>query len=302
MQDYQRNDSKSLLFELDHLTILELQGTAARDVLQGQLTCDVREVDETHMRQGALCNLKGRVLALIDVIQLENIHLILPRDLSAIVTKNLQKAAMLSRVTIQESSSFTLFGFYQTTANLNTPFNWLMPQHRYEFYKYAEGFCYGLSENLSVLVTEREYANSLREIFKATQSLSDSGAWHALCLQAGLLEIYPSTSGLFLPHRINLHHTGQLNFNKGCYRGQEIIARMHYRSTLKHTLKQFKLNSTETLQPGLKIIDPENNQELGELIDFYKISPDTYAITASILFEHPTKVQFSGHQNCCILH
>jgi len=62
--------------------------------------------------------------------------------------------------------------------------------------------------------------------------------------------IYPETSGKFLPHDINLHHLGGIHFDKGCYTGQEIIARMHYRGKLKTHLHKVTIQTNTALKPG----------------------------------------------------
>ena len=293
----------SILYDLSHLTALTLQGEASRTLLQGQLSCDVREVDSQHMRQGALCNLKGRVLALIDVVEFQHMQLILPRALSAFVIKNLQKPALLSRVNLAENPHLHLFGFYHAASDDKTPFNWPMPRERLAFHQFTAGCCWGVNHELSLLLLEQPAAESLRQSDLGQQALHGAQAWHQQLLQAGLFELYPSTSGLFLPHRLNLQHTGQLSFNKGCYKGQEIIARMHYRSTPKHTLKAFQLTSKEPIEAGLKINDPLTQQELGELVDYYPINANAYYVIASMLFEHPLEVQLDGHLHksiiCC---
>ena len=271
------------IYPLTHLTVITLQGQASRDVLQGQLSCDIREVTASQMRQGALCNLKGRVMALIDVLELNGeIQLIVPKALSALVIKSLRTPAMLSRVTLNESDTFELFGC------------WPMPSTRYAVSPHPQGYCYGLSPDLSILLVKTQEIHQL-------QATGNVHEWHLHCLNAGLLSIYPETSGLFLPHRLDLHKTGQLHFNKGCYKGQEIIARMHYKATLKHGVKQFTLHSAEPVHPGLIMLTAGTSHEVGELIDVCALADNHYRITASILFDHPQQIQFQGHQHPCTL-
>ena len=141
-----------LITPLDDLTVIRLEGERSRDLLQGQLSCDVREVTPTQMRQGALCDLKGRVLALIDVVELDTLHLVLPRALAGIVMKNLQKPAMLARVTLQECTALQLLGVFVENQSID------MPSARYAVTSRPEGCCYGLTPQLSIWMVTPEYA------------------------------------------------------------------------------------------------------------------------------------------------
>jgi hypothetical protein len=86
-----------------------------------------------------------------------------------------------------------------------------------------------------------------------------------------------------------------LSFNKGCYKGQEIIARTHYRAKLKHTLKLFYINTTEPLQSGQKFYDIKTHLEIGELIDYCPLENHRFLIAASMIFDHSMSVHFEEH-------
>jgi folate-binding protein YgfZ len=88
-------------------------------------------------------------------------------------------------------------------------------------------------------------------------------------IQRGIPSVYPETSGLFLPHELNLPDLGAVSFNKGCYTGQEIIARMHYRGKLKSHLYQATFSNTLTPTPGSPIVCENNQTEktVGTVVD-----------------------------------
>ena len=98
---------------------------------------------------------------------------------------------------------------------------------------------------------------------------------------------------MFLPHRLDLQNSAYISFNKGCFVGQEIIARTHYRAKLKHDVFLYKLETTENLYAGQKLYNPEGSQELGELIDLAYLDDKTYILAASLLFDHPTLIKFA---------
>lgn len=104
--------------------------------------------------------------------------------------------------------------------------------------------------------------------------------WHHQCLLHNQFEIYPSTCRLFLPHHLQMEQSGWISFQKGCYRGQEIIARMHYLGKSKYQLKIFTSNSS-LIVPGDVILN-QNKQAIGELIDYCPINQNENLVIACI--------------------
>ena len=204
--------------------IIEVCGEQALTFLQGQLTCDVLHLSEGQVQRGALCNLQGRVLALIDVcIWQQKIYLCIASDLVSIVLQVLKKPALFSRVTLQPSEA---------------------P---------VPGF---------------------------SLALHDPEAYHRQELEQRRVLVHASTSGLYLPHTLNLHLSDIIHFNKGCYRGQEIIARMHYRGKLKYTLVFTELAVKDNIAPGEKI-------SAGEVVDCCRIDEHHYLAAISQLIPRP---------------
>lgn len=287
--------NKNYLFDLAYLASIHIAGERAQEFLQGQLSCDVRNVNHYHMQQGAMCDLKGRILALLDVVdwQEHGIQLILPRDLLLSTKASLAKTAMFSRVTLQPSD-YRIFGFYLQNENDSIPFDIKLSNASYSVMS-GEGYCcYCLGNNFYLLLVENARVPLLQK-FSTCKQERGSLAWHALQLQQKRIEIYPESRGLFLPHRLGLQLSGYLSFDKGCYKGQEIIARTHYRAKLKHELKLFKILTTATLHAGQKIIN-DDNIEIAELVDFCPTGKDEYLIAASMLFDHPLDVFIEGHK------
>jgi hypothetical protein len=85
----------------------------------------------------------------------------------------------------------------------------------------------------------------------------------------GIPAIYPETSGKFLPHELNLHQLNAISFDKGCYTGQEIIARMHYRGKLKKHLYQAIVNTSAAPLPGTEVyyLSDQSKQPGGTIVD-----------------------------------
>jgi len=278
---------KNYLFELSYLGCLDMMGSRSSEFLQGQLSCDLHDVTPDQMRFGAMCNLKGRILALLDVIDWHGLHLIVPNDLLEQTQISLAKTAAFSQVKLTPSTSFRLFGFYLQNREDITPFNANLPEERLRVV-YDDIFCaYHLGEGYYIFVVNTLETQDICAPFIQQKQWRGSLAWHALQLRQNRLEIYPQSRGLFLPHRLGLQLSGYLNFNKGCYKGQEIVARTHYRAKLKHEMKLFTIQTDEPLQSGQPLFANDNHAEVGELIDFCPINEGETMIAASVIFDCP---------------
>ena len=257
-------------------------GARASEFLQGQLSCDLREVTQNQMRQGAMCNLKGRVMALLDVIDWQGLHLILPNDLLAATQISLSKTAMFSQVKLAPSTTYQPFGFYLKNREDFIPFEAQLPDEPHHVVQHETYCCYHLGAGFYIFLLDKSDANAITNTFIHRGQWRGSLAWHALQLQQSRIEIYPESRGLFLPHRLRLDLSGYLNFNKGCYKGQEIVARMHYRAKRTHALKQVTLQMNEPPQSGQRLMD-DDGAEIGERIDFCPIGNDRYLCVDSII-------------------
>lgn len=286
---------KNYLFDLSYLGIIDVIGDKSTDFLQGQLTCDVNAISDIQMLQGAQCNLQGRILTLMDVLQWNGIKLVLPKDLILATINSFNKTAMLSRVSLKENEALRVFGFYLQNPNDLTPDTTFFPTILYGL-TYGDDYCvYHLGSGFYIVITGTHFGDKISQMFSTNQQLLGSLTWHTLRLAKQELSVYPDSRGLFLPHRLNLHQTPYLSFNKGCYKGQEIIARMHYKGTLKHHLMLYSLSTTEQIFCGQKILNAPGGSEIGELIDYSMLGSNSYLVAVSILKNTDSDVLFEGH-------
>lgn len=273
--------NKNYLFTLSHLAIIKVSGNQAMEFLQGQLSCDVRLVNDITMQQGALCNLKGRVLALVDVLKDKNdYYLILSKDLVDQTITSLSKTAILSRISLEPILDLNCHGLLATTPLLKN-----LPGQRYQVQIAEQNYYYTYSENCWMIITKNE-PQQLATTLGIFEPLKGSLAWHYLRLIDQHIEIYPETRGSFLPHRLNLPKQGYVSFNKGCYKGQEIIARIHYRTIPKHSLTTVQVYSSTRPILGAPLYNAENH-DIGEVIDYCITAEEhKYLLMISIFNEH----------------
>lgn len=278
------------LFDLSYLGLLDVSGDKAQEFLQGQVSCDVFKVTNNQMQQGALCNLKGRVLSLFDVINWQGIKLVLPNDMIESTQKSLAKTAAFSHVKLRPLTGVRCFGIFAGNSD-NLP---SLPENQYVAHS-TEDYCiYALNKNSYLCIVREGYSEQFIQTFKTSHAIRGSLAWHKLQLENFNVEIYPESRGEFLPHRLNLHNTGYINFEKGCYRGQEIIARTHYRAKLKHQLRTFSALARDEIQSGKKLLSLKSGSEVGEIIDYCLITSEEVLVVASVKIDAPNQYLLEG--------
>lgn len=289
------NKQKNYLFDLSYMGVIDLLGEKSIDFLQGQLTCDLRLVSDSTMIQGAQCNLKGRILSLLDVIDWQGVKLLLPQDLIEVTQSSLTKTAQISRVSLSVDNNYKILGFYLQNIKDQIPDTLHLSNSTYSL-SYSKNYCaYHIGKGFYIYLIPLDYYEKFCKPFFENNQLLGSLTWHTLRLFHSQMDIYLNSRGLFLPHRVDLHQTQYISFDKGCYKGQEIIARTHYRATLKHELKTFIIQTSNELYSGQKLFKSDENTEIGELIDYSLLGHDRYLLVVSILKEKFSSARLEKH-------
>lgn len=227
--------------------LLKVTGDKAKDLLQGQLTCDLNEINSTTTRMGAHCNPQGRIISLFRVIFFQNhYYLLMPKSLIPNAINGLKKYAIFYKVQFEDvSDQFECIGYIGQQLNP-------VPQNPNELIPLDDGFIFKITAERYEII--RKFYSTQVNLPEKTSEISEND-WKYLDLIAGFPTIYPETSEKFLPHEINLPALGGVSFNKGCYTGQEIIARMQYRGKLKTELLSTEMTSEIPPVIGDPIVD-----------------------------------------------
>ena len=235
-----------------------LNGVDAQKFLQGQITCDLNKLSAGANTLGAYSNIKGKVESMFRIWRLhEDYYLRLPASMVEATMQELQKYAIFSKVQLLHASNhLSGFGVYDSQLNLDLldpelSVLEILPGHRYEIY--------GTDEKL-----EKAWHQCM-----ARAKQVDPAQWELLDIEASIPEVYPETSAEFFPHDLNLPALNAVSFTKGCFRGQEIIARMQHRGNLKRRLCTFNVAACD-LKPGDLITagGPENETAAGKVVRF----------------------------------
>jgi len=197
---------------LDYLSAVRFSGADAGQFLHNQLSADVLALASGDSIFACYCEPKGRVLALMLVYRVDDdYYVIMSRSLAPAVTERLKIYVMRSQVSIELLDASTVSGFQENDA----PELALMSAHA-----------------IPLPGSDRWLAVTDHEITPATTA-SSQAAWKISELQKGITWLNPETSGQFLPQMLGFDQLGAVNFRKGCYPGQEIVARTHYLGKLK---------------------------------------------------------------------
>jgi folate-binding protein YgfZ len=246
---------------LSNYGFIAVTGPDARTYLQGQLTCDMNQV--TRLATFAcLCNVQGRVQALLRIFEYSEGFIIrLPHELIPLALARLKKYAMFSKVSFQDvSEQWKALGIQ--TSNLAE-----IEQFDY-FSKLSDGLYEVYTKNTSPLAGEVHPSKLCEK--GASEGYNNIQPFTYERIKQKIPEIYLASYEKFLPHPLNLHELGAISFNKGCYTGQEIIARMHYRGTLKQHLQIATIDADTYLSnrptPNMDIFNEEGNV-VGQLVD-----------------------------------
>jgi len=117
-------------------------------------------------------------------------------------------------------------------------------------------------------------------------------------VRQGFVTIFPETSGLFTPHEVNYPKWGLINFKKGCYTGQEVIARMEYLGKLKKHLYFSEIQTDECIKRGGELKQTSDKRAVGVIADYYQIKKNHYLLLAVI--EDNAVKNCDGHWICCL--
>ncbi|BBL71211.1 YgfZ/GcvT domain-containing protein [Methylogaea oryzae] len=224
------NETASLTyFSLNNLAAIAVQGEDAATFLQGQTTCDVRQVTPQQSRPGALCNLKGRVIATIRLVHSgDGFLLLLQRDMQETLLKRLRMYVLRAKVVVADAGSdWRIAGLIGDTLP-GTLSNAGLPLADETDAAAGNGGAIAVrlpGERPRCLLLSRQDSP---QPWLDNLTVGDEGVWRQADIACGIPHIGARLSEEFIPQMLNLDLIGAVSFQKGCYTGQEIVARTHY--------------------------------------------------------------------------
>lgn len=242
------------VFAVVDFGVLSVSGRDAATLLQGQITCNVNELNTTRSSLAAMCNPKGRVIAVLLLVKnADGFLLILPVEMLETVKKRLQMYVLRSQVNISDGSdAYCLLGLSEpgepsprfVTQNTETTITVNFP-----------AAC-----NRKLLITDTETAIRLWQSKLDYQGYrkANQTEWRYLDTVSGIPWVTQATSEEYIPQMLNLDKLGGISFNKGCYTGQEIVARTHYLGKTKREMFLAECQSLAAPELNANIVNLDN--------------------------------------------
>ena len=258
------------LYSCPHLAVARCSGAHSSNFLQNQLTCDLQAIDKDHWTMGAYCTPKGRVLSILRIVP-DGADYLLIGEISLLTN-------LVDRLRIYVMRADVTFTFENDTAVLGLsgigfdspigPVPALSNLSERSLHQLIPGYilrergdpAYGL------ILVPTDTAIRLWEDTSSDITRCDADQWILLEIRAGNPRITDKTSERFIPQTLNLDLINAVSFNKGCYPGQEIVARVHYRSRPKHRMIRVAVSHRVETQVGDPVFLPNKEQRVGEVV------------------------------------
>ncbi|WP_277960763.1 CAF17-like 4Fe-4S cluster assembly/insertion protein YgfZ [Pseudomonas sp. RIT-To-2] len=251
---------------LSHEGVLAVRGSDAGKFLQGQLTCNINYLNEHYASLGARCTQKGRMQSSFRIVlQGDGVLLAMARELVEPQLADLKKYAVFSKSKLtDESDAWVRFGLVGGQAALQA-LGLELGEENNVAARHEVLIAVRVSPDRAELWVPAEQADSVKQQLAALLAPGELDAWLLGQVRAGIAQVMPETREAFIPQMLNLQAVGGVSFKKGCYTGQEIVARMQYLGKLKRRLYRLSLGGTDLPAPGTLLFAPTHGSSIGEV-------------------------------------
>jgi folate-binding protein YgfZ len=262
------------LCDLSRLGLIAVSGAEAEGFLQGQVTNDVRELSDTHTQLSSHCSPKGRMLASFRLLRLDDtFYLQLPRTKLDALLARLRMFVLRSKVTLADAGDgLAAMGIGGDCApRLLAAHFPALPERENDMTR-ADALAAvrmpGPTPRFEILGPVPELG-ALWDALAAEATLVDQNYWSLLDIRAGIPTVYPETTDAFVPQMANMQLIDGVSFTKGCYTGQEVVARMQYLGKLKRRMYLAEAACDTPPGPGDELRSPASTSEqaAGRVVD-----------------------------------
>ncbi|MGL4574460.1 MAG: YgfZ/GcvT domain-containing protein [Burkholderiaceae bacterium] len=224
--------------QLEHLGMLTVSGEDAARFLHGQLTQDVESMDSHAARRAGYCNAKGRLYATLMLWRPapDQIHISAAANSCAFLAKRLSMFVLRAKAKVADASGqIVQIGLWgpraaQVLQDALLP----VPAELMAVSSFVHGHVTAVGAERHIICVASEHAQELAQMLaKSGAQVADASAWRAQDIAQGIAFVDATTQEQFVPQMINFELIGGVNFKKGCYPGQEVVARSQYLGKLK---------------------------------------------------------------------
>ncbi|MDN7142515.1 folate-binding protein YgfZ [Pseudomonas sp. JQ170] len=252
---------------LSHEGVLAVRGSDAGKFLQGQLTCNLNYLNESTSSLGARCMVKGRMQSSFRILpEADGFLLAMTRELLEPQLADLKKYAVFSKAKLtDDSDAWVRFGLSNGDAALQA-LGLEVPAQVDGVTRHDGLIAVVASTGRIELWVPAQQAEAVQAQLAAHLAQGTLNDWLLGQIRAGIGQVMAQTRELFIPQMINLQAVGGVSFKKGCYTGQEIVARMQYLGKLKRRQYRVALAGDQPPAPGTEIFSPTHNSSVGEVV------------------------------------
>ena len=256
-----------LLAILDNISVIEISGNDAERFLHSQLSNDVVALGNDAVQLQAYCNPKGRMFGCFFLMRVENgFWMALPTDVTDTINKRLTMFVMRSDVKITPRDDLLVLGLYQPDPSAFDPLKLSTNPNGLSRIE-PGGVCYQIANSQCYQTIANKDSMARLLATDAAQQMTEDVAWHWQMIRHGQPQIVAATSEQLVPQMVNLDLIDGVSFDKGCYPGQEIVARMHYLGKTKQRMVGLHSDNETKINTGDKIISGDKpDQALGVVI------------------------------------
>lgn len=268
---FSSDPSAAKLSVLDNYASIEISGPDAGKFLQGQLTADIESLRVGQATPAAHCNPKGRVISSFLVYRFDEERFVLrcKSSLLSLAEQALKKYIVFSKASITSKPQLIHLSVWgQDVAEVKA-----------KLLANTTGLSlFQIDPQQLDLCIDPEFLEQIKGLLGACQKTTEAN-WHSQRIQSGLIDIEEKTSELYLPQELNYDHVGAVSFSKGCYTGQEVVARLHYKGKLKKRLR-LGIVINRNISINSQIFDEVTQSSCGIVLDTAASEPDSsYLLT-----------------------
>ena len=258
-----------MIIHLNNRALLKFSGSENKEFLQAQLSNDISKIDDSSVQLNAYCQHQGKILALFWVMRSgDDFLLSFPLDLLDSIKARLQMFVLMSDVSITDvTDQYLQIGVIDESQK--------------------DSFI--LNENLSLVLSD---SNNLSNFEFTSQEY-----WDKACIESFLPEISIASTETYIPQMLNLdiNEVG-VNFSKGCFPGQEVVARLHYLGKAKRRLFAFKTDSPLSIGDTLYCAESKSAKASGSVVSQVKFGSDFYCLATLEVENKDNKITINNDQ------
>jgi folate-binding protein YgfZ len=259
-----------LVADLSHNALIGVTGDDAVAFLHGQFTNDVESLAVGHAQWNGWCSPKGRLLATFLLLHTrEQFLLLLPAEIAPAIAKRLKMYVLRSKVKIvDESELYTRIGIAGEHAAASVASHWGSAPAKMASVEKDGAVCVALGDERFIALVPAKAAPAVWDLMSSAEARAGAEEWEWTSIRAGIPTIVAATQEAFVPQMANFDLVGGVSFTKGCYPGQEIVARTQYRGGLKRRMALAHLADGDRPAPGQNVYSTSfGDQSAGTIVN-----------------------------------